>query len=98
VNIYPSESEHALYEHPAVVDCAAFGVPDPVYGEHLVALVELGEGATATPDELLAHVRARIAGYKCPEELRIVDSLPRDPNGKVRKADLRRDARNSSTS
>jgi len=51
-----------------------------------------------TADELLAHCRERIAEYKCPEEVRIVDTLPRDPNGKVRKADLRRDARNSSTS
>jgi long-chain acyl-CoA synthetase len=98
VNIYPSESEHALHEHPAVVDCAAFGVPDAVYGEHLVALVEVTDGADVTPEELLAHCRARIADYKCPEELRIVDSLPRDPNGKVRKADLRREARNSSAS
>jgi len=98
VNIYPSESEHALHEHPAVVDCAAFGVADPVYGEHLVALVEVTDGATVTADELLAHCRERIAEYKCPEEVRIVDTLPRDPNGKVRKADLRRDARNSSTS
>jgi long-chain acyl-CoA synthetase len=98
VNIYPSECEHALHEHPAVLDCAAFGVPDPVYGEHLVALVEVADGTTVTADELLAHCRSRIAEYKCPEELRIVDALPRDPNGKVRKADLRRDARNSSPS
>jgi long-chain acyl-CoA synthetase len=93
VNIYPSESEHVLHEHPAVVDCAAFGVPDDVYGEHLVALVELNEGAIVTPDELLAHCRARLSEFKCPEEIRIVDALPRDPNGKVRKADLRQEAR-----
>ena len=66
-----------------------------MYGEHLVALVEVSDGATVTSDELLAHCRALIAAYKCPEELRIVDELPRDPNGKVRKADLRHDARNS---
>jgi long-chain acyl-CoA synthetase len=98
VNIYPSESEHALHEHPAVVDCAAFGVPDAVHGERLVALVEITDGSGVTPEALLAHCRARIADYKCPEEVRIIDALPRDPNGKVRKADLRRDARDEGNS
>ena len=58
-----------------------------------VALVEVRAGATVTADDLLAHCRGLIAEYKCPEELRLVDTLPRDPNGKVRKGDLRRDAR-----
>ena len=57
VNIYPRESEDALHTHPAVVDCAAFGVPDDVYGERLVALVELAPGSTITRDELDRHVR-----------------------------------------
>ena len=93
VNIYPSESEQVLHSHPAVVDCAAFGVPDPVYGEHLIAMVEVAEGATITPDELVDHCQEHLSSYKCPEEIRIVASLPRDPNGKVRKADLREQAR-----
>jgi long-chain acyl-CoA synthetase len=93
VNIYPRESEDALHTHPAVVDCAAFGVPDDVYGERLIALVEVAPGAAATVDELDCHVRERLAAYKCPEEIRIVASLPRDPNGKVRKGLLREQAR-----
>jgi acyl-CoA synthetase (AMP-forming)/AMP-acid ligase II len=64
-----------------------------VYGERLVALVELAPGATVTGDELDRHVRERLAAYKCPEEIRIVASLPRDPNGKVRKGLLRDQAR-----
>jgi long-chain acyl-CoA synthetase len=94
VNIYPSESEQVLHAHPAVVDCAAFGVPDPVYGEHLIAMVEVTSGAPVTPDDLLAYCRSHLSSFKCPEEIRIVTSLPRDPNGKVRKAELREQARN----
>lgn len=93
VNIYPSESEQVLHAHDAVIDCAAFGVPDPVYGEHLVAWVEVVDGAGVTVAELLAHCHEHLSSYKCPEEIRVVDALPRDPNGKVRKADLRARAR-----
>jgi long-chain acyl-CoA synthetase len=97
VNIYPRECEQVLHTHPAVLDCAAFGVPDEVYGERLVALVELATDATATPEDLARHCRAHLADYKCPEEIRIVAVLPRDPNGKVRKAELRARARASGT-
>ena len=93
VNVYPRETEDALHEHPAVVDCAAFGVPDDVYGEQLVALVEVAPGSPVTAGDLAAHVRARLAAYKCPEEIRLVVELPRDPNGKVRKGLLREQAR-----
>ena len=88
VNVYPREAEDALYAHPAVVDCAVFGVPDPVLGERLKAVVELrapGVGA----EDLISHCRARLANFKCPEILEIVDTLPRDPNGKVLKRLLR---------
>ena len=71
-----------------VVDCAVFGVPDPVLGERLKAVVELrapGVGA----EDLISHCRARLANFKCPEILEIVDTLPRDPNGKVLKRLLR---------
>jgi long-chain acyl-CoA synthetase len=93
VNIYPSESEQVLHAHPSVVDCAAFGVPDPVYGEHLIALVEIAEAANITPANLIEYCHAHLSDYKCPEEIRIVDALPRDPNGKVRKTELREQAR-----
>jgi len=88
VNVYPREAEDALYAHPGVVDCTVFGVPDPVLGERLKAMVELRDtGVTA--EDLLAHCRDRLAGFKCPEIVELVDTLPRDPNGKVLKRLLR---------
>jgi long-chain acyl-CoA synthetase len=92
VNIYPREVEDALHRHDAVSDCAVFGVPDPVHGEHLVALVELAPHATVTAADLEDHCRSLLAAFKCPE-VRLTEALPRDPNGKVRKALLRAQAR-----
>jgi long-chain acyl-CoA synthetase len=87
VNIYPREIEEVLFTHPAVVDCAVFGVPDDRYGEVLKAVIEVRE--PTSPDELKAHVRERLADYKVPSYVAIVDTLPRDPNGKVLKRLLR---------
>jgi long-chain acyl-CoA synthetase len=87
VNIYPREIEDVLYTHPAVVDCAVFGVPDARFGESLKAVVELRSAATT--DELQAHVAAVLADYKVPKQFEIVDELPRHPNGKVMKRWLR---------
>jgi long-chain acyl-CoA synthetase len=90
VNIYPREIEDVLYTHPAVVDCAVFGVPDDRFGEALKAVVELRSPATA--DELQSHVGAALADYKVPKHVDIVDELPRHPNGKVMKRWLRAQA------
>ena len=87
VNIYPREVEEVLFQHPAVVDCAVFGVPDERRGEQLKAMVEVRE--PVTPADLQAHCRERLADFKCPELVEVVDSLPRDPNGKVLKRRLR---------
>ncbi len=87
VNIYPREVEEVLYHHPAVVDCAAFGVPDDRYGERLKAMVELRTPVSI--DGLLVHCRDHLSKFKCPEVIEIVDTLPRDPNGKVMKRRLR---------
>jgi long-chain acyl-CoA synthetase len=87
VNIAPREIEEVLYEHPDVVDCAVFGIPDERDGEHLKAVVELR--APVSSDELAAHVRQRLADYKVPHVWEVVDELPRDPNGKVLKRLLR---------
>jgi long-chain acyl-CoA synthetase len=86
VNVYPREVEEVLHAHPAVVDCAVFGIPDERLGEQLKAVVE-ARGVTA--DELAAHVRAHLADFKCPAVWELVDTLPRDPNGKVLKRLLR---------
>jgi long-chain acyl-CoA synthetase len=90
VNIYPREIEDVLYTHPAVVDCAVFGVPDARFGEALKAVVELR--SVATTEELQAHVAAALADYKVPKQFEVVDELPRHPNGKVMKRWLREQA------
>jgi long-chain acyl-CoA synthetase len=93
VNIAPREIEEVLYEHPDVVDCAVFGIPDERDGEHLKAVVELR--APVAPEALAAHVRARLADYKVPHAWEIVEELPRDLNGKVLKRLLRATATSS---
>ena len=89
-NIYSKEVELALLEHPAVQDAAVIGVPDPVFGEAVVAYIELRSGATATQEEIVAHCRERIAGYKKPKHVRFLAPLPRNSTGKVQKFELRR--------
>ncbi len=87
VNVYPREIEETLFAHPAIVDCAVFGVPDERLGEQLKAVVELRE--PVTPEALQAFVRERLADYKVPASFEVVDELPRNPNGKVMKRWLR---------
>jgi long-chain acyl-CoA synthetase len=87
VNIAPREIEEVLYEHPEVVDCAVFGIPDERDGEHLKAMVQVRHPVPV--DELADHVRQQLASYKVPHVWEIVDELPRDQNGKVLKRLLR---------
>ena len=87
VNIAPREIEEVLFEHPAVVDCAVFGIPDERDGERLKAMVQVR--AEVSESELADHVAARLAKFKVPREWELVDELPRDHNGKVRKRLLR---------
>jgi long-chain acyl-CoA synthetase len=87
VNIAPREIEEVLFEHPAVVDCAVLGIPDERDGEHLLALVQLRE--VVSEAELADHVGSRLAKYKIPHHWEVVEELPRDHNGKVRKRQLR---------
>ena len=87
VNIAPREIEEVLYEHPDVVDCAVFGIPDERDGEHLKAIVQLRRPLEMV--ELEDHVRARLASYKVPHVWEVTDELPRDQNGKVLKRLLR---------
>jgi len=89
VNIAPREIEEVLHAHPAVVDCAVFGIPDERDGERLKAVVELRAGAGVTADDLAAFVRDLLADYKVPRAWELVGELPRDPNGKVLKRRLR---------
>ncbi len=87
--IESKEVDAALHAHPAVQDAAVIGVPDAVYGEAVAAYVELEPGAHATAEDLIAHCRDRIASYKKPRHVRLVDALPRNATGKVLKFRLR---------
>ncbi len=88
-NIASSEVERVLYEHEAVLEAAVVGRPDDRWGEVPVAFVVLRQGSTATPDALLEHCRGRLARYKVPKAVTFLDSLPRNPSGKVLKRELR---------
>jgi long-chain acyl-CoA synthetase len=89
-NVYCSEVEAALFEHEAVLDAAVIGIPHLVLGEEVGAVVQLKPGATATAEELQAHVRARLAGFKVPVHVWFRDEdLPRNPAGKILKRELR---------
>ncbi|MCE2392341.1 MAG: AMP-binding protein [Proteobacteria bacterium] len=92
VNIYPAEIESILLELPAVADAAVFGIPDDEWGESVKAAVELVPGATPDPDlpgRILDWARERMAGYKVPRSIDLLDELPRSPNGKLYKRRLR---------
>ena len=89
-NIYSVEVERALTDHPAVLDAAVFGIPDEKWGESVKAVVELSEGRQTSPEELIAWCRERLAHYKCPRSVDIMDELPRNPTGKLLKKDLRK--------
>ncbi|WP_034387461.1 AMP-binding protein [Comamonas composti] len=88
-NIYPQEIEQVLWSHPSVEDCAVIGVPDEDWGEAVKAVVELKPGASATEQELVALCKSRLGSLKSPKSLDFVATLPRSPNGKVLKRDLR---------
>jgi acyl-CoA synthetase (AMP-forming)/AMP-acid ligase II len=76
-NIYPAEVEGAISSHPAVSQCAVIGVPDPQWTQSVKAIVVKADGATVTADEIVEHVRTRIASYKKPRHVEFVDELPR---------------------
>jgi len=88
--VFPEEVEEALETHPAVRDSTVVGVPDPAFGEAVGAVVSLVGDDLVTADELIVHVKGRIAGYKAPKHVLIVDDVERSPNGKADYAGARR--------
>jgi acyl-CoA synthetase (AMP-forming)/AMP-acid ligase II len=88
-NIYPREIEQVLFEHEDVADVAVVGVPDPVWGEQVAAVVRPAAGRTPDPDVLFAYCRARLAPHKAPRHWRVVDAFPLTPSGKIKKYVLR---------
>ena len=88
-NVASREVEEVIYQHPAVSEVAVFGVHHPTWIEAVTAAVVLRAGEEATPDEIVAFCRERLAGYKAPKQVVIVDALPKNASGKVLKRELR---------
>ena len=87
--VWPREVEDVLCSHPAVQEAAVVGVPDPYRGETVVAFVSLRRGQSAAPAELIAFCKQRLAAYKYPREITILDELPKTPTGKTLRRELR---------
>ncbi len=88
-NVYSSQVEQVLHQHEAVLEAAVIGVPDPVWGETVVAVVVPRAGMRIDPDDIVATCGTRLAGYKRPRQVHIVDELPKNVTGKVLKRELR---------
>jgi len=89
-NVYPAEVEAVLRQHPAVLDCAVFGLPHLQWGEAVTAAVELRPGQSVTQAALEAFARTLLAGYKVPRRIEIGVTLPRTASGKVQRAAVRK--------
>jgi long-chain acyl-CoA synthetase len=90
-NVYSTEVENAAAQHPEVLQCAVIGIPDPLWGEAVHAVVVVKPGATIHADDLIAFCKERIAGYKCPRSVDLrTDPLPMSSLGKILKRELRR--------
>jgi long-chain acyl-CoA synthetase len=88
-NVYPREVEEAVYEQPAVAEAAVIGIPHPSLGEEVGLAVSLKLGATVTPEEIRAFVKERVAAYKYPRHVWIMDALPKGPTGKILRRDVK---------
>ncbi|HYU87040.1 MAG TPA: AMP-binding protein, partial [Kribbellaceae bacterium] len=88
-NVYPREVEEVLYEHPAVAEAAVVGIPHPSLGDEIGAAVALKAGAAATPEEIRDFVKERIAAYKYPRHVWLVDTLPKGPTGKILRREVK---------
>lgn len=88
-NIYPREVEEVLYSHPAIKEACVIGVPDDYWGEAVKALVVLKAGINITEEELINYCKQNLASYKKPKSVDFVDSLPKNPGGKIIKKELR---------
>jgi long-chain acyl-CoA synthetase len=88
-NVYPREIEEVLHEHPAVAEVAVIGMPHDDLGEEIGAAVALKPGASATPDELRAFARDKVAAYKYPRRVWLVDELPKGPTGKILRREVK---------
>ena len=88
-NVYSTEVEQAVMQHPSVADCAVVGLPDQKWGERVTAVVQLRAGSQLDPTELTAFVKERLGSVKAPKQVEIWPDLPRSKVGKVMKKDVR---------
>jgi long-chain acyl-CoA synthetase len=88
-NVYCSEVERVLYQHMAVLECAVIGVPDQKWGEAVKAIIVPKSGTQVQADEVIAFCKERLAGYKVPKSVDIIEAMPKSATGKIRKTDLR---------
>ncbi|MGD9995887.1 MAG: class I adenylate-forming enzyme family protein [Ilumatobacteraceae bacterium] len=88
-NVYSREVEEALYAHPSVAEAAVVGLPDPVWGENVTAVIVLRPGTTASETDIITTARDRLAGYKKPKRVIFLDELPKTVSGKIIKRELR---------
>jgi long-chain acyl-CoA synthetase len=88
-NVYSREVEDVLYLHPAIAEAAVVGVPDPVWVERVHAVIALEQGADVKKDDVIAFCKEHLASYKAPKSLEFVDSLPKNPQGKILKKEIR---------
>ena len=88
-NVYPAEVESVLYDHPAIAEVAVIGVPDERWGEAVTAVAVVKEGEELTLDGLRDFATDKLARYKLPTKLEVVDVIPRNASGKVLKRELR---------
>jgi long-chain acyl-CoA synthetase len=88
-HIYPREVEEVLYQHPAVLECAVFGIPDPKWVEVAHAAVSLKKGAVATTEELIEFCKKNLARYKSPKSVEIMPEIPKGATGKILKREMK---------
>jgi fatty-acyl-CoA synthase len=88
-NIYPREIEDFLFTHPKIASAAVFSIPDPFFGEEVVAWIKLRAGEQASEAEIRAYCKQRIAHFKVPKQIRFVDEFPMTVTGKLQKFRMR---------
>ncbi|MBN1367772.1 MAG: long-chain-fatty-acid--CoA ligase [Dehalococcoidales bacterium] len=88
-NVYSREVEEILYRHPAILEAAVIGVPDPYWVERVHAVITLKQGQITTVEEIIAFCKKQIAGYKVPKSVEFVEELPKNSSGKMMKRELR---------
>lgn len=88
-NVYPGDVEGALVKHPDVYECVVFGAEDDHWGERVEAAVQLRDGASASPDDIIAHAKAELGSVKAPKTVHLLDDLPRSAVGKVLRREVK---------